>query len=60
MSSETKVKYVHRLLDSALRGIQQARRSQYSACATLVGRDFGDWAKQVWPRVSDDVLVNYP
>ena len=27
------------------------------ACASLADRDFGDWAKQAWPRLSDDVLA---
>ncbi len=27
------------------------------ACAALADRDFGDWAKQAWPRLSDDVLA---
>jgi CubicO group peptidase (beta-lactamase class C family) len=26
------------------------------ACAVLAGRDFGDWAKEAWPRLSDAVL----
>jgi len=26
------------------------------ACAVLTGRDFGDWAKEAWPRLSDAVL----
>ena len=26
------------------------------ACAALSNRDFGDWAKAAWPRLSDDVL----
>jgi CubicO group peptidase (beta-lactamase class C family) len=26
------------------------------ACASLADRDFGDWARQAWPRLSDDVL----
>jgi CubicO group peptidase (beta-lactamase class C family) len=29
------------------------------ACACLADRDFGDWAKQAWPRLSDDVLASY-
>ncbi|MGD0607756.1 MAG: serine hydrolase domain-containing protein [Streptosporangiaceae bacterium] len=29
------------------------------ACASLADRDFGDWAKQAWPRLSDDVLASY-
>jgi CubicO group peptidase (beta-lactamase class C family) len=29
------------------------------ACASLADRDFGDWAKQAWPRLSDDVLGSY-
>jgi hypothetical protein len=29
------------------------------ACASLADRDFGDWAKQAWPRLSDDVLTSY-
>jgi CubicO group peptidase (beta-lactamase class C family) len=28
------------------------------ACAALADRDFGDWAKQAWPRLSDDVLAS--
>jgi CubicO group peptidase (beta-lactamase class C family) len=27
------------------------------ACAALTTRDFGDWAKEAWPRVSDAVLA---
>jgi CubicO group peptidase (beta-lactamase class C family) len=27
------------------------------ACVALADRDFGDWAKQAWPRLSDDVLA---
>jgi len=27
------------------------------ACAALTTRDFGDWAKQAWPRLSDAVLA---
>jgi CubicO group peptidase (beta-lactamase class C family) len=26
------------------------------ACAVLTNRDFGDWAKEAWPRLSDAVL----
>jgi CubicO group peptidase (beta-lactamase class C family) len=26
------------------------------ACAVLTGREFGDWAKEAWPRLSDAVL----
>ena len=26
------------------------------ACAVLTGREFGDWAKDAWPRLSDAVL----
>jgi CubicO group peptidase (beta-lactamase class C family) len=26
------------------------------ACAVLTARDFGDWAKEAWPRLSDAVL----
>jgi CubicO group peptidase (beta-lactamase class C family) len=26
------------------------------ACACLTTREFGDWAKEAWPRLSDDVL----
>jgi CubicO group peptidase (beta-lactamase class C family) len=29
---------------------------QKLACAVLTGRDFGDWAKDAWPRLSDAVL----
>ena len=29
------------------------------ACAALADRDFDDWAKQAWPRLSDDLLVAY-
>jgi CubicO group peptidase (beta-lactamase class C family) len=29
------------------------------ACASLADRDFGDWAKQAWPRLSDDLLASY-
>jgi hypothetical protein len=28
-------------------------------CAALADRDFGDWAKQAWPRLSDDLLASY-
>ena len=28
-------------------------------CAALADRDFGDWAKQAWPRLSDDLLMTY-
>jgi CubicO group peptidase (beta-lactamase class C family) len=28
-------------------------------CAALADRDFGDWAKQAWPRLSDDLLMSY-
>ena len=28
------------------------------ACASLADRDFGDWAKRAWPRLSDDVLAS--
>jgi CubicO group peptidase (beta-lactamase class C family) len=27
------------------------------ACACLTTREFGDWAKEAWPRLSDDVLA---
>ncbi|WP_261556705.1 serine hydrolase domain-containing protein [Frankia tisae] len=27
------------------------------ACVTLCDRDFGDWARQLWPPLSDDVLA---
>ena len=27
------------------------------ACACLSDRDFGDWAKEAWPRLSDAVLA---
>jgi CubicO group peptidase (beta-lactamase class C family) len=27
------------------------------ACAALANRDFGDWARQAWPRLSDDLLA---
>ena len=27
------------------------------ACAGLADRDFGDWARQAWPRLSDDLLA---
>ena len=27
------------------------------ACAALADRDFDDWAKQAWPRLSDDLLA---
>ena len=27
------------------------------ACAALADRDFGDWARQAWPRLSDDLLA---
>jgi CubicO group peptidase (beta-lactamase class C family) len=30
------------------------------ACAALADLEFGDWAKQAWPRLSDDVLASYP
>jgi CubicO group peptidase (beta-lactamase class C family) len=29
------------------------------ACASLADRDFGDWAKQAWPALSDDVLSRW-
>lgn len=29
------------------------------ACAALADRDFGPWAAQAWPRLSDDVLTSY-
>jgi CubicO group peptidase (beta-lactamase class C family) len=29
------------------------------ACAGLADRDFGDWAVQAWPRLSDDVLASF-
>jgi CubicO group peptidase (beta-lactamase class C family) len=29
------------------------------ACACLSARDFGDWARQAWPRLSDDVVTAY-
>ncbi|HTP15091.1 MAG TPA: serine hydrolase domain-containing protein [Streptosporangiaceae bacterium] len=29
------------------------------ACAGLADRDFGPWAAQAWPRLSDDVLLSY-
>ncbi len=29
------------------------------ACASLADRDFGDWAKQAWPRLADDVLASH-
>jgi CubicO group peptidase (beta-lactamase class C family) len=28
-------------------------------CAGLADRDFDDWAKQAWPRLSDDLLMSY-
>jgi CubicO group peptidase (beta-lactamase class C family) len=27
------------------------------ACAALANRDFGDWARQAWPRLADDLLA---
>ena len=27
------------------------------ACAALTTRDFGDWAKEAWPRLSDEVVA---
>jgi len=27
------------------------------ACAALADRDFGDWARQAWPQLSDDLLA---
>jgi hypothetical protein len=27
------------------------------ACAALADREFGDWAKRAWPRLSDDLLA---
>ena len=27
------------------------------ACAALADRDFDDWARQAWPRLSDDLLA---
>jgi CubicO group peptidase (beta-lactamase class C family) len=29
------------------------------ACASLADRDFDEWAKRAWPRLSDDVLAAY-
>jgi CubicO group peptidase (beta-lactamase class C family) len=29
------------------------------ACACLSARDFGDWARSAWPRLSDDVIAAY-
>jgi CubicO group peptidase (beta-lactamase class C family) len=29
------------------------------ACACLTDRDFGEWAAEVWPRLSDQVLAEY-
>jgi CubicO group peptidase (beta-lactamase class C family) len=29
------------------------------ACASLAGRDFGPWAAEAWPRLSDAVLAEY-
>ena len=29
------------------------------ACACLTDRDFGDWALTAWPKLSDDVLVEF-
>ena len=29
------------------------------ACASFPDRDFGNWAKQAWPRPSDDVLRRF-
>ena len=29
------------------------------ACVALADRDFDDWAKQAWPRLSDDLLAAY-
>jgi len=29
------------------------------ACGVLTGRDFGDWAKEAWPALSDAVLEDY-
>jgi CubicO group peptidase (beta-lactamase class C family) len=29
------------------------------ACAALSGRDFGQWAKEAWPALSDDVLAEF-
>jgi CubicO group peptidase (beta-lactamase class C family) len=29
------------------------------ACAALADHDFGDWSKQAWPRLSDDLLTAY-
>jgi CubicO group peptidase (beta-lactamase class C family) len=28
-------------------------------CAVVADRDFGDWAVQAWPRLSDDVLASF-
>jgi hypothetical protein len=28
-----------------------------AACASLSDLDFGDWAKEAWPRLSDGVLA---
>jgi len=27
------------------------------ACGVLTGREFGDWAKEAWPELSDAVLA---
>ena len=27
------------------------------ACVALADRDFGDWSRQAWPRLSDDLLA---
>jgi len=29
------------------------------ACVSVADRAFGDWAKQAWPRLSDDLLASY-
>jgi CubicO group peptidase (beta-lactamase class C family) len=31
-----------------------------AACACLTDLEFGDWAKEAWPRLSDDVLAELP
>jgi CubicO group peptidase (beta-lactamase class C family) len=31
-----------------------------AACACLTDLDFGDWAEDAWPRLSDAVLAELP
>jgi hypothetical protein len=29
------------------------------ACVSLADEDFGDWARQAWPKLSDDLITAY-